>query len=162
MTELWPGGPIELPHAFSVDDVEMTLPEIPVRDQLWWLASGNWPALYPSSVLGAAAEPILRRFVDDDDDGMDYEHLWECATLLFGHLAGLATPEDGESGWWPAMRLASTALYAWPQYSAWCAEHGADPLGGPLWRVIATIYSWLRVGAQNPDALQRLDRKSVV
>jgi hypothetical protein len=157
VAELWPGGPIELPHDFLIDDEAMTLPATPVPKLLHWLGTGNWAALFPLSVDPHAVEPVLRRFVDHDGD-LDYEHLYDAATLLWGHLAGTASADGSQGGWWPAMRLAATALHSWPAYCAWCAAHGTDPLGGPLWRVVTSIYGWLQSNVPDGRGAADLER----
>jgi hypothetical protein len=170
MTELWPGGPIELPHTLLIDDVPVEIGDVPVPRLLHWLATGNWGALYPlnsKSTQPGVNDPLLTRFVDDNDEVVDYEHLYDVATLLFAHLAGVA-PTVGmivteaastaaAAGWWPAVRLAATALSSWPAYAGWCATHGTDPLNGPLWRVIPTIYAWVMdtAGGEDPSRLER-------
>lgn len=142
MAELWPDGPIELPHTITIDDVEVEIPQIPTATLLGWLATGSWWSLFPESVDQVRMIPLTLRFIDDADV-FDFEHLWLPATTVFGRLAG-THGANSSTGWWPALRLAATATTNWALYTAWCATVGSAPLDGPLWQVIGTIYGWLR------------------
>jgi hypothetical protein len=159
VAELWPGGPVELPHAFIFDGHHLALPEIPTHQLLGWLACGSWWQLLPQSVTFDEIAPLVIRLVDPEDHAFDFEHLWEPAITLFAGLAGTRPLEGGGGvGWWPAVRIASTAVTQWTVFAAWCASHGTDPLDGPLWLVIGRIYAWLRDG-RTPDALAKLDQQ---
>lgn len=142
MAELWPGGPITLPHTLTHDGIELTIPEFPVTDLLYWLSTGQWWCLYPNGITDrAAAEPLNER-LNDPDDEFDMIHLHVVGTVLFGRLAGTAPPSG--SGWWPAVRLATSALRHWPLFHAWCVGHALDPLSSSLMTVISAAYAWLR------------------
>lgn len=158
MAELWPGGPVELPHEFTLDDHVLTIPQIDTPTLFGWLANGAWWQILPESVDTVRLMPFSLRFISDHDE-FDYEHLWEPATAIFAALAG-TRPRDGVgTGWWPAVRLAASASVNWLVYTGWCAAHGTRPLEGPLWQVIGGIYGWLRDGrAGNPDELAKLDQ----
>ena len=158
MAELWPGGPLELPHEITIDGHRLVIPEISTSQQLSWLARGAWWEILPAAVELEQVIPLAIRLENQDDYGFDFEHFWEPATLIFAGLAG-TIPRDGVgTGWWPAIRLASTALVQWPLYVAWCASHGTGPLDGPLWRVIANVYAWLRDGRDAQD-LAKLEQQ---
>ncbi len=154
MSELWPGGPVVLPHEFWIDEHRLVLPEIPVTDLLGWLAGRMWWELIPGRLDPAQAMPIVLRHLDEDDD-FDLEALHDPATVILGRMSGLATIDGTQDGWWPAHRLAVTALTDWPMYSGWCAAHGTNPLGGPLHQVMGAIYGWLgdRAGPDGADKL---------
>lgn len=157
MAELWPGGPIELPHVVTIDGIEVEIPEIPTSTLLGWLATGAWWSLFPESVDQTRIMPLTARFVDDEDN-FDFENLWFPATTLFGRLAGTHGGESS-TGWWPALRLAATATANWTLYTAWCATVGSSPIEGPLWRVTGTIYGWLRaLRAGDEQELAKLDQ----
>lgn len=153
--ELWPGGPLVLPHEFWVDEHRLVLPEIKPHTLLSWLASGAWWELTPLSLDANQALPLNLRFHDPDDD-YDYEHWWEIATTLLGRLSGLSTLDGSTDGYWPARRLASTALHDWPFYAAWCAEHGRAPLRGHLYEIMGQIYGWMRF-RHGPGGIDKLD-----
>jgi hypothetical protein len=154
VSELWANGPLELPHEFWVDDRFQLLPEIPTATLLGWAAYGSWWELYPASVESGQMLALMRRFADDDDE-YDYEHLYDVASTLFGRLSGLASPDGVNDGWWPARRLAATALAEWPSYSAWCAAHGNAPIAGPLHQVMGAIFGWL-IDRAGPDGYDKL------
>jgi hypothetical protein len=153
--ELWPGGPLVLPHEFWVDEHRLVLPETKPATLLGWLAGGAWWELIPLSLDPNQALPLNLRFHDPDDD-YDYEHWWEIATTLLGRLSGLSTLDGSTDGYWPARRLASTALHDWPFYAAWCAEHGRAPLRGQLYEIMGQIYGWMRFRA-GPGGVEKLD-----
>lgn len=157
MAELWPGGPVELPHTITVDDVELTLPEMPTLRLLHLLAARAWWELLPNAVKPSESAPLFLRLFDDDDE-LDFEHLWEPAIIVLGRLAGTGLRTDGGTGWWPAVRLAGQAIADWPLFNAWCAGHGMDPSTAPLWRVIGAIYAWLRSLFPSQD-LSKLDQE---
>lgn len=154
MAELWPGGPLTLPHEFNVDDLALTIPEIPTGTLLGLLATGAWWELYPGSADPYAMLPLAVRF-HDDEDPYDYEHMHDIATTLLGRLSGMASIDGATDGYWPARRLAATALHDWPLYAAWCAAHGRDPVGGSLYAVVGAIYGWMidRAGPANQEKL---------
>lgn len=156
MAELWLGGPLVLPHTFTLDGHELTLSEVPTPTLLGWLASGNWSRLFPGLVSAEQMLPFTLRF-RDDDDVFDYDHLYYVATVLFGRLTGMASLDGLTDGWWPGQRLAATALHNWPIYSAWCAAHGHGPFDGALHQSISSIYAWLRERA-TPEGWDRLDQ----
>lgn len=145
MAELWAGGPIELPHAFTLDGHQLVLPQIPTEKLLGALAAAAWWELLPQAVAFDQMVPLLVRLVDDADE-WDYECLWEPATVLFAGLAGTLPRDGAGTGFWPGVRLAATAVVQWPLYSAWCAAHGTPPLEGPLWEVISRVYAFARDG----------------
>lgn len=153
MTELWPLGPIVLPHEFVVDGHHFELPEIRSAVLLGWLAAGEWWRLFPGSVDDLPLAPLGRRMRDDHDD-FGFVHLHAVATGLMGGLAGLATSTS--TGWWPARRLAAAAVSTWPSYSAWCASHATPTLDKPLHEVIGGIYAWVRSGVP-PQGWEVLD-----
>lgn len=158
MAELWPGGPVELPHEFTFDGLALVLPEIPVQQLLFWLGTGSWWELIPQSVPFEQILPLIVRLLDPDDEGFDWEQLWEPAITVFAALAGTRPREGVGLGWWAAVRLASTAVAQWPLFTAWCAGRGTDPLEGPLWLVMGRIYAWLRDG-RDERAMARLEQE---
>lgn len=143
MTELWPGGPLTLPHTIVHDGVTLAIPEIPTTDLLYWLSSGQWWQLYPNAVDSEALEP-LRVKLFDPGDPFDLAHMHDVAIRLFGRLAGMA-PSDG-TGWWPSVRLAHAAITQWPLFNAWCTGHNINPLAGSLMTAVSAAYAWLRDG----------------
>lgn len=157
MAELWPGGPVVLPHDFTLDDQPLTIDEVPPTTLLGWLAYGQWWALFPQSV-STGLEAFNVRF-HDLDDVFDYEHLHDVATVLFGRMTGMAALTEGTDGWWPAQRIACTALSDWPRYAAWCATHGQQPAGGQLYEIVARMYAWLRDRAGSGEGLVHLDQQ---
>lgn len=164
MAELWPNGPLVLPHEFTVDDQAFILPAVPTPTLFGWLGHGMWWQLYPGLIDASTLLPVTLRFRDVDDD-YDYEHLHDVATVLFGRLTGLAALDGSGDGWWPGQRLASTALLDWPSYAAWCAEHGHTPLGGQLYEVMGRAYAWIRDSRAKPmdretwQNLEKLDQR---
>lgn len=143
MAELWPGGPLTLPHAIVHDEVELTIPELPVNTLFYWLGSGQWWQLYPNAVPAAQSEPLRDRLFDPGDP-FDLVHLHDVATRLFGRLSGMAAP--GTTGWWPSVRLANVAIMQWPQFNAWCTGHGVAPLADTLMTGVSAAYAWMREG----------------
>lgn len=159
MAELWPGGPIELPHTIIIDGVALTIPEQPTGTLLHWLATGSWWHLVPNSVDLGEVLPLLVRLADNDDV-FDLEHLWEPAMVLFGRLAGTMPTgrRTGGTGWWPAVRLAASAMSDWPLFSAWCASNNINPMTVPLWQAIAASYAWLRSLVNAPEQMASLEQ----
>lgn len=143
MAELWPGGPLTLPHTIVHDGVELTVPELPVTDLFYWLSGAQWWQLYPNALPADTTEPIRTRLFNPDDP-FDLVHLHDVATRLFGRLAGMA-PLDG-TGWWPAVRLANVAIMQWPLFNAWCTGHGVKPLDDTLMTAVGATYAWMRDG----------------
>lgn len=158
MAELWPGGPLELPLEFTFDDRHLILPEVPTHRLLLWLATGSWWELLPQAVEFDGIAPLVMRLLDPDDYGFDFEQFWEPAITLFAGLAGTRPREGLATGWWPAVRLAATAMAQWPVYTAWCVTHGSHPLDGPLWLVVGRIYAWLRDG-RDEKSLAKLEQE---
>lgn len=156
--ELWPGGPLELPHQITLDGHVIEFPEIPTHRLLGWLSQGMWWELFPNAVDVESFAPFMLRFLDDDDLDIDFEHMWVPAITVFAGLAGTAPREGGGIGWWPALRLAASAVVQWQHFSAWCATRNLDPLGGPLWRTIAAVYAWLRE-LTPPEDLPKLENQ---
>jgi hypothetical protein len=143
VAELWPGGPIELPHTITLDGLTLTLPATPTFDLLHLMATGSWWNLLPNALPPQERATLLAR-VFDDEDPLDFEHLWDPAVTLLGRLAGTASRHSGGTGWWPAIRMCAWALGDWPLFNAWCAEHGLDIAAAPPWRATGAIYGWLR------------------
>jgi hypothetical protein len=143
MAEMWPGGPLTLPHSIVHDGIELTVPELPVNDLFYWLASGQWWQLYPNALPNVDTEPLRKRLFDPKDD-LDLIHLHDVATRLFGRLSGMAPPQG--TGWWPSVRLANVALVQWPLFNAWCTAHGVAPFGGTLMTTVSASYAWMREG----------------
>lgn len=154
MTELWPGGPLTLPHEFTHDGVRVVIPELPLNDLLYWLSSGQWWQLYPNSVDPDMLSPLRDRLFDPADP-LDMIHLHTVATTLFGRLSGMA-PSDG-TGWWPAVRLANLAIGQWPLFHSWCVPRGVTPLHGNLMTTVTAAYAWIREGL-NPEQLGKLEQ----
>lgn len=153
MAELWPGGPLTLPHTIVHDGVELTVPELPVTDLLYWLGSGQWWQLYPNALPAEDTDPLRQRLFDPDDP-FDLVHMHDVATRLFGRLSGMAPP-DG-SGWWPAVRLANVAITQWPVFNAWCTGRGVAPLVDSLMTAVSAAYAWLRDGL-NAEQLSKFE-----
>lgn len=143
MAELWPGGPLTLPHELWIDGHRVVVPELDNATLLHWLAMGAWWELVPNVLDYQQFLPLMSRWVNDDDD-YDFEHMWDVATTILGRLTGLASLDGGTDGYWPGRRLAATALQDWPMYCAWCAQHGVDPLGGRFYEVMGGVYAWTR------------------
>lgn len=153
MAELWPGGPLTLPHTFTHDGVEVTVPELPTTTLLHWLGTGQWWQLYPNSVDAEQTEPLRDRLFDPEDP-LDLVHLHDVAIRLFGKLSGMAPP-DG-TGWWPSVRLANAALAQWSLFHSWCVAHAVDPLNGSLMTTVTAAYAWMRDGL-NRDQLAKFE-----
>lgn len=153
MGELWPGGPLTLPHTFTHDGVEVTVPELPTPTLLHWLGTGQWWQLYPNAVDPDQTEPLRQRLFDPTDQ-LDLVHLHDVAIRLFGKLTGMAPP-DG-TGWWPAVRLANATLAQWPLFHSWCVGHSVDPLHSSLMTTVTAAYAWLRDGL-NRDQLAKFE-----
>lgn len=149
MAELWPGGPIELPHPVEIGGILLTIPHVATFDLLHLIATGSWWQLVPNRLDAEHGQALFER-LDDDDDAFDFEHLWEPATALLGRVAGLATRQGG-IGWYPAMRLASSALAEWPLFNAWCASVGLDVDAAPPWKAIGGVYAWLRASVSSEN-----------
>lgn len=155
MAELWPGGPITLPHTFAHDGVEVVIPEQKPADLLYWLSSGQWWQLYPNAADQETLLPLKTRLFDPDDH-LDMIHLHDVGTTLFGRLTGMA-PTTG-TGWWPSVRLAHIAITQWPLFNAWCVQHGVDPLAGTLMSTTGAIYAWIRDGL-GPEQLAKFEQE---
>jgi hypothetical protein len=143
VAELWPGGPLTLPHIIVHDGVEMLVPDLPVSDLFHWLSTAQWWRLYPHAVDADVMEPLRVRLFDEDDP-LDLVHLHDVATRLFGRLAGMASGSG--TGWWASVRLANAAINQWPLFNAWCTGHNVRPLDGTLMTAVAAAYAWMRDG----------------
>lgn len=143
MAELWPGGPLTLPHTIIHDGVELLVPDLPVNELFYWLATGQWWRLYPNAVPAEAMDPLRERLFDVDDP-LDLVHLHDVGTRLYGRLAGMASGSG--TGWWPAVRLANAAINQWPLFNAWCTGHHVEPFGGTLMNAVSAAYAWMRDG----------------
>lgn len=157
MAELWPQGPLTLPHEFTLNGQPMIIPHIPTPTLLGWLRGGQWWQLFPYTIPDSDLTAISLRLLDDDDD-LDWYHFHHVGTLLLGGLSGMALADGTSDGYWPARRLAATALNMWPVYSAWCATHGLSPVDRPLYEVMGSIYAWLR-STEGPDEVITLEQK---
>lgn len=154
MAELWPGGPITLPHRFTHDGVPLEIPELPLHDLLYWLSSAQWWRVYPNSVPEPMLQPLKERLFDPDDP-LDMIHLHDVATTLFGRLSGMA-PADG-TGWWPSVRLANLALGQWPLFHSWCLRNGIRPLAENLMTAVTAAYAWVRDGL-TPEQVAKFEQ----
>lgn len=154
--ELWPDGPLVLPHEFTVDGHPLTVPHIEIHTLVGWLAYGHWWELYPGTIPGDEMMPLTLRWYDDDDP-FDYEHLHHVAATLLGRLAGLSGMPGAGDGFWSGQRIAVTALLEWPRYVAWCAAHGRGALDGQLYEVIGAMYAWLCDRCGGGEAIEQLD-----
>jgi hypothetical protein len=143
VAELWPGGPLTLPHTIVHDGVELAIPALPVTDLFFWLGTGQWWRLYPNAVDPETMDPLRERLFDPHDP-FDLIHLHDVATRLFGRLAGMAS--EPHTGWWPALRLANIAMTQWPQFNAWCTGHNVTPMAGSLMTAVSAAYAWMRDG----------------
>ena len=155
MAELWPGGPLTLPHRFTHDGTELEIPALPVNELLYWLSSGQWWQLYPNAVSDEQLMPLRARLFDPADD-LDLVHLHAVSIKLFGRLAGVTSSKG--SGWWPAVRLAHLALSQWPLFNAWCVQRGVSPLQDTLMTAIGASYAWLRDGLP-PESVAKLEQE---
>lgn len=154
MAELWPGGPLTLPHKIIHDGVELLVPEIPVNELFYWLATGQWWRLYPNAVDPESMEPIRERLLDPNDP-FDLIHLHDVGTRLYGRLAGMAS--ETVTGWWPSVRLTNAAMTQWPLFNAWCISHNVLPFGDTLMTTVSAAYAWLRDGLYG-EQLSKLEQ----
>lgn len=155
MAELWPEGPIVLPHTITHDGVELTIPDLPTTKLLYWLATGQWWQLYPGAVDQAEFKVLYERLFDPDDE-LDLGHISIVSKRLFGRLAGMAY-HSGD-GWWPSVRLAADALSRWPLFASWCAVRTIKPLDATLWEAVMMMYGWVRDGLL-PQELAKLEQE---
>lgn len=154
MGELWPGGPAVLPATVAVDGVEYVLEERTTLALLHIVASGNWLDIVPG-MLSAADQHALTVRVTDPDDPLDYRDLFEVASVAGARLAGaIHTPGSGPGVpvWMGAVRLLRTVVVKWLAFDGWCLTQGYTPLEGPLWRITAASYRWLRDARSDPGA----------
>lgn len=164
MAELWRGGPLVLPHEFTLDGLKLVIPKIPTGQLFGWLGHGAWWELFPGCVEPNSMLSTMLRFRSMTDD-FDFEHFHDVATVLFGRLTGLHSLDGTGDGWWPGQRMAATALLDWPSYGAWCAEHGSYPLAGDLFEVMGRVYAWMRATRATPmdkdtyQAREKLDQR---
>jgi hypothetical protein len=157
LAELWPSGPIELPHTLTIDGVELTLPEIPTPKLMFLVATQAWWEVLPNAVDPAQVAPLVER-VFDDEDPFDLENFCEPALVVLGRLAGTHPRKGGGTGWWPAVRLCGSALAEWPLFAAWCVQHGTDIVHAPLWKATSAIYAWLRED-RDPKDLAKFEQQ---
>lgn len=146
MGVLWPGGPLTLPSVFLLDELDYTLPVIPTRELLYMLGADAWWELIPNRLVEPGRTELLERLYDEQDP-LEYEHLWVAGTQLLGRLGGLGGPTGAaRDGYFPAHRVAATIVARWPLFTGWAVAHGFDPLAEPLYRVIAAGYQMMREG----------------
>lgn len=155
MGELWPGGPLELPHTFTVDGHSLTIRDTPAPTLLSWLARGAWWNLFLLAIEPAEMLPLVLRLKDEDDD-FEYDHLAHMGIPLLGRMTGMATVNGSSDGYWPGVRIAVSAMHSWPLYAAWCAQRGTAPHEGPLHQMVTSMHGWLidRNGEEGYEKLQ--------
>lgn len=158
MGALWPGGPIVLPSLFLLDRLDYTVPELPTRELLFALATDSWWMVVPNAVDEPGRTELLER-LKDEDDPLDYEHLWVVGTTLLGRLAGTTALGGTGEGYFPAVRICGALLSQWMLFSGWCAAHGMDPVAAPLYRVVAAGYQMLREGCTEEKDRNNLDSR---
>ncbi|KGI79380.1 hypothetical protein IL38_24090 [Actinopolyspora erythraea] len=157
MAELWPGGPISLPHQVTLDGVSCTIPELDTATVVGVLARGAWWEIVPNALPDDERTEIARR-LDDDHDPLEFEHLWLVATTVLARLSG-ATAHGGSHGWHSAQRIAATMAASWIDYVSWCATKGFTPLSGPVWQTIGSGLACLRESQQEETDLTQLEAK---
>lgn len=135
---LWKGGPVQLPTTVMLDGQPLRIKYATTATLLDVIGRGDWWSLIPGLLPAEDAQWINLRLVNNDDD-LEMNDVWHCATELGGQLAGTGS-------WWAATRLLASARNDWLSFDAWCLQHGYDPLNGPLWRISAAMYSIRQAG----------------
>lgn len=169
MTELWHGGPVELPHAFEHSGVRITLPYVDNSALLELLAYGRWSHFYPGLMPEGQGWELEMRLWDQTDHGFDIRHLFWVASTLLGRIAGmyryrpadprdpLGCPEYEDSGYRAARQLSAWVLFNWPEFSGWCAGRALSPLDMPFWLMMGAAYQWqLDLRGHDADAVTAL------
>lgn len=73
MAELWPGGPIHLPHTFVLDGDSFTVPVLDTGTLFGCLAYGAWWELVPNALTDDEKLVLAERL--HDADPLEMEHL---------------------------------------------------------------------------------------
>lgn len=154
MSELWPGGPVELPHQFEHSGVLVQLPYVENMPLLELLAYGRWSHFYPGLMPEGQGWELEMRLWDQRDHGLDIRHLFWVASTLLGRMAGMhryrpadpadpvGFPEYEDSGYRAARQLSAWVLFNWPEFSGWCASRSINPTETPFWMLMGSAYQW--------------------
>lgn len=163
MTELWPGGPIELPHRFRHDGVDLVLPTVPNATLLDLLTYGRWSHFYPGLIPEGHGWELELRYADPTDVAFEWHQFHWVARTLLGRIAGTMRQRPGQAdddGYLAARVLSGRVLFNWPEFAAWCARHGFnDPMDRPFWLLMGAAYGWQQEAhATSAELLAELDR----
>ena len=169
MGELWPGGPLELPHRFEHSGVPVTLPHVENVALLELLAYGRWSHFYPGLMPEGQGWELEIRLWDQRDHTVDIRHLYWVASTLLGRIAGMyryrpadprdpiTWPEYEDSGYRAARQLSAWVLFNFPEFSGWCAARTLNPLDVPYWMLMGAAYQWqVELRGHDPDAIATL------
>lgn len=170
MPELWPGGPLELPHRFEHSGVTITLPHVENTALLELLAYGRWSHFYPGLMPeDGEGWQLEMRLLDQRDRSLDIRHLYWVASTLLGRIAGMYryrpadphdpinSPEFEDSGYRAARQLSAWVLFNYPEFSGWCASRSMNLLEVPFWLLMGAAYQWqVELRGNDPDALMAL------
>lgn len=170
MSELWHGGPVELPHTFEHSGVRVQLPYVDNTTLLELLAYGRWSHFYPGLMPEGQGWELEMRLWDQRDRGFDIRHLFWVASTLLGRIAGMhryrpadpsdpiTYPEYEDSGYRAARQLSAWVLFNWPDFSAWCTGRALNPLDMPFWLLMGAAYQWqLDLRAHDPESIAALN-----
>ena len=169
MGELWPGGPLELPHAFEHSGVRVQLPYVDNATLLEILAYGRWSHFYPGLMPEGQGWELELRLGDQRDRAFDIHTLYWVASTLLGRIAGMyryrpadpsdpiAFPEYEDSGYRAARQLSAWVLFNWAEFAGWCAGRALNPLEMPFWLMMGAAYRWqLELRGDDQDAVLEL------
>lgn len=170
MGELFPGGPLELPHSFEHAGVRVSLPYVDNMRLLEMLAYGRWSHFYPGLMPESQGWQLEMRLWDQTDRNFDIRHLFWVASTLLGRVAGMyryrpadpadpiTTPEYEDSGYRAARQLSAWVLFNWPEFIAWCTGRALNPVEMPFWLLMGSAYQWqLDLRGHDHDAIVALN-----
>lgn len=157
MGELWPGGPLELPFTFTVDDQPLTIGEISTTVLLTMCSGHDWMAVLTHITDTDAFSDLMWR-VSDDEDHLDHDHLHAVATRILGRLSGMyiapartddehadlePAPPSGTTGWSAAVLISGYLTRFWGLFAAWAAGRNLAPLTLAFHQLIPAGFAWL-------------------
>jgi hypothetical protein len=163
VTELWEGGPVELPHTFHHAGVRLTLP---YAENMWLLdliAYNRWSHFYPGLLGENQGWELDVRLHDPTDTEFDIHQLFWVASTLLGRVSGLHLNRPGDEpdddGYNAARVIAALMLTEWHAFAGWLVATGqGDPQRMPFWMLMVAAYRWQQeLRANDPEQMMLLN-----
>lgn len=163
MSELWEGGPVELPHTFFHAGVQITLPTVDNMALLDMIAYNRWSSFYPGLMRDNVGWELDIRLHDMTDREFDIHQLHWVATTLLGRISGLHLNRSGgepdDDGYNAARVMAALMLTDWHSFAGWLASRAqGNPQHMPFWMLMVSAYRWQQeLRAHDPELMIQLN-----